>query len=187
MRTFSKAFVVILLAILALATPLKSQGSFAVSAGVGGPEIFHLGFRVKLADQWQLGAFIGSAFGSATEQRGDAPKEKIDAYAMGLAAFFHFGGQSAHTPLKPWYLRAGLSYVHFDGTDYISKYNHADIRLGRGFNLTPRSGLELDAGLALMLSHKHQTKPGGLPEGLPVEVENKVLPAFGLRFFYKIL
>jgi hypothetical protein len=178
--------IILMVFFFGMLAPAKSQGSFAVSAGLGVPELFHLDFRVKLADQWQLGAFIGSAFGSATEQLGDGPKEKINAYALGFAAFYHFGGQSAHTPLKPWYLRAGLSYLHLDGAEEISRFTHADLRLGRVFNFAPRFGLELDGGLAIILSHNHETKPGGPPQGMPVILETKLIPAFGLRFFYKI-
>ena len=178
--------IILMVFFFGMLAPAKSQGSFAVSAGMGMPEMFHLDFRVKLADQWQLGAFIGSAFGTATEQSGDGPKEKIDAWAMGLAAFYHFGGQSAHTTLKPWYLRAGLSYVQFDGTKDISRLTHTDLRLGRAFNIAPRFGLDLDAGLNILLHYTIETKPGAPPQGMPGVVEPKVFPAFGIRFFYRI-
>ena len=185
-RTVAKAFVLMMMALMGLATPLKSQESVTLSAGVGFPEMFHLKLQIPVAEQLQLGAFYGNGLGMAYVQADDGTKEKAKAYALGFAAFYHFGGQSAHTPNKPWYLRAGLNYVHFDDPESISNYTIADLRLGRVFNLAPRFGLEFDAGLTNLLSHNYQTKPGAPPQGLPVVVENKLLPAFGLRFFYRI-
>ncbi len=175
-----------LLAMMGFATPVNSQDRFAVMAGLGVPELYNLGFRVKLADQLQLGAYIGSAFGMASTQSGNEPKQKADAYALGIAAFYHFGGQSAHTPLKPWYLRAGLNYLHFDEPESISRNTNAETRLARVFNLSPKAGIEIDAGISIFLSHQHETKPGAPPQGMPVILQTKAIPAIGLRFFYRI-
>lgn len=185
-RTDAKVLVLTLMTILCLASPLKSQERFSISAGVGSPELVHLDLRVPLADQLQLGASIGSGFGMVYIESDDESKEKARAFALELSAFYHFAGQSAHTHLKPWYLRAGLNYLRFDEPEAISKYTTADMRLGRAFNLSPRFGLELDAGLTYLIIHNHETKPGAPPQGLPVIVEPNVLPAFGLRLFYRI-
>lgn len=185
-RSLAKALVMMLMTMLCIASPLKSQERFAVSAGFGMPELVYLSLSVPLADQLQLSASVGSGFGMAYIESDDGSKEKARAFALGLSAFYHFAGQSAHTQLKPWYVRTGLNYLRLDEQEAISKYTTADMRLGRAFNFSPRFGLELDAGLSILIIFNYETKPGGLPQGLPVTVEPKVLPAFGLRLFYRM-
>jgi hypothetical protein len=66
--------------------------------------------------------------------------------------FYHFGGFSKYSDLRPWYGRIGLNY--FENRDYRKEnYLISYLRIGRDFNLFKHFGISLDAGLGCVFHH----------------------------------
>ena len=175
-----------LLALICMSTPLKGQGLLTFAAGMGSPELLHLGLRVKIANQLHLGAYIGiddlptidwSAF------HGTTPKDTGSSH--GVAAFYHFAGNSQYTELPPWYFRAGYSHSRTNSYNYTHKTYWADIRLGRVFSLSHNVGVELDFGINILLHENAEIKPNRVVEDLSHVSANKARPGGACRIFFR--
>lgn len=185
-RTVAKAFVLMMMALMGLATPLKSQGWLTLSAGLGYPELPHVGLRFKITNQFHIGAYVGSdnpGIDWSTFQ-GERPEDKE--FSRGVAALYHFAGHSEYTELPPWYLRAGYSHLKLVTYQYTHKTNWADLRGGRAINFTEKFGVELDLGINILLNENAEIKPSGIAEGVTNVSAKKLRPAGGFRFFLRI-
>jgi hypothetical protein len=124
-------FYTIALGLFFLAKPIYSQDTiiinqvnspykFEISGGIGFPEI--LFGKVKYGSRnTQIG--LGLAFDM-----------------INIEMYYHFAGKSKFTQVKPWYGSAGV---------YVERYYKErgyNIRFGRSFNFSEKTGLNLDLG-----------------------------------------
>jgi len=182
---FTKPFLLILLASCGLANPVRSQDWLTMTLGNGDQEQFNLGVRVKTASRLYIGTFAGLggdwSLDISCGLSGNC--EHKDSFAsLGAAAFYHIAGSSPHTELPPWYLRIGPTYVHSNKEKYTQNNTWADIRAGRTFNFRPKMGLELDAGINILLISRTSFVWLAVPSDAPLK---KIRQALGFRFFIR--
>jgi len=120
---------------------LFSQGKFEVSAGIAWPEWTNL--KVNYGRNFQIGVNIGLPTGNNSPYSANVSPYAIEIY-------YHFGGHSRHTEQPPWYLFSNLAYYNDEYQDGL----YLCPRIGRSFNFSKRTGINLDAGLLLPLSEE---------------------------------
>ena len=117
------------------------QKKMIISAGIGFPELLNIGIRYQILDQAKIGLSIGwwppssssgiMSWGNLTSFSGDF--------------YYHFGGSSTFSDMRPWYGRIGLNYI-------TSYYLNSYLRIGRDFILDKNFGISIDAGLGFVLN-----------------------------------
>ena len=164
-------------------TPLKSQSRFTLTYGFGNQKMANLGLRVKAADRLHIGAFAGIGGDWNLDILGglSGTREHKDSFAsLGTATFYHFSGNSPHTELPPCYLHAGPTYVYSKKEIYTQNSTWADIRAGRAFHIIPRLGIEVDAGINILLKAQTKLKWTAVPDDVP---SRKIHQARSIRLF----
>jgi hypothetical protein len=123
---------------------ISGQGNLKISAGFGIPELANIGIKFKAFDQTQIGLSIG--YGRVLQVR-------LNSFSGDL--YYHFGGLSKYSDLRPWYGRIGLNY-------YVNRQNRNDnylisnLRIGRDFNLFRNFGINLDVGLGYAFRYSNK-------------------------------
>lgn len=179
MRPSIRNLICVLIAVASTYQSGKAQEvtpeKFNIYGGFGLPELFHLGVRMQ-----RTNGQIGLSLGYAPTDLSD------DEHAFTVTADYlrNFGGESKWSTRQPWFWRAGLVYLH-DATRY--RINHdvfANIRIGREFNISKRSGVAFDLGVFTSVFHRKTIRMEGgsrfifsLPD---------VLPSAGLVYFYRL-
>jgi|APLow6443716910_1056828.scaffolds.fasta_scaffold72155_1 hypothetical protein len=137
---------------------ISGQNRLTLSPGIGFPELLNIGIRYKIFDQAKIGLSIGYwppskpgwfSWGNLVSLSGDF--------------YYHFGGLSNFSAIRPWYGRIGLSNILGAGG-----YSVLCLRLGRDFNLDEKNGISLDAGM-----------------GLQFIEDSFFVPVFGACYFFK--
>lgn len=154
-----------------------AQNQFNLTGGTGTPEMVNVGLRMEV-DQYQYGISIGIN-----------PGYKNDNFNMSGDFYYHFGGRSAHTYLRPWFVKTGLTYMSSEG-EWEKRMNLLFVaRLGREFNLTSQFGIALEAGIMLMLMDRNVAKKertDAVTGDLDLIGSGFILPSAGLKFFYRL-
>lgn len=116
------------------------QEKFNIAAGYGYPELLNLGVRYQM-ERSQLGLSAGFL-----------PSRYVKYSSLGANYFYHFGGHTNLSSLRPWYIRFGLDYLTVD--DQYDKYKYLFFvpRIGKDFNLSPKWVIAADGGVAIVLS-----------------------------------
>ncbi|MCB0456624.1 MAG: hypothetical protein KDC91_02695 [Flavobacteriaceae bacterium] len=149
------------------------QEKFNVSIGTGFPELLNLGVRYQF-NQSQLGLNLGTV-----------PLGKNNAYySLSSDYFYHFGGQSKLTHRRPWYARAGLSYIHSEGEYEILKILFFNPRIGRDFNISKKIGVNFDIGLIFELYRDEIEKKQH--DSLLTFESPITFPSLGFGIFYRL-
>lgn len=117
-------------------TSISGQGNINVTLGFGFPDLINAGFRYQIK-QVQLGVAAGIM-----------PLREESVTSLSLYSWFHLLGESKLSDRRPWYGKLGLTYFHDkkEGS-FNDKFVFLDMRGGREFNLSPQSGISLDAGV----------------------------------------
>ena len=151
---------------------------FNLAGGTGTPEMVNIGVRMQV-DQYQYGLSIGGN-----------PAYKNGNFNMSADLYYHFGGSSNHTNLRPWFVKGGLTYMQNEG-EWERRMNLLLVpRLGREFNITEQFGFALEAGFMLMLIDENQAKKERTDEvtgDLDLIGSEFILPSAGLKIFYRFL
>lgn len=167
----------ILIASLAFIVVIKfqiiGQTNVNLLAGVGTPELIHLGVRYQF-DQVQIGATIG--FSGSLK------------YAYSGEFLFHFGRLQDMSTRKKMYVRLGGSYLKQEDEYEILKSFSFYTRVGREIILDEHLGIGIDGGLSLHgFEEKTEIKPKtGWNLNLDLGVLNFIRPAFGVYLFYRL-
>ncbi|MGB0999350.1 MAG: hypothetical protein ACPGVE_03330, partial [Flavobacteriales bacterium] len=107
-------------------------------------------------------------------------------YSISAQYFYHYGGKSKlSTERKPWFLKLGLTHIHDESEYTIRTYKYVNTQVGRENNFSQKFGIRLDLGLFYEV-HKKEIKKKEPLFDLDLNLDFKVLPAFGLVFYYKI-
>lgn len=148
-----------------------------IAGGTGTPEMVNVGLRMQV-DQNQFGVSIGTS-----------PGYKNKNFNASADYYYHFGGRSGHTDLRPWFVKTGLTYMSSEG-EWEERINLLLVpRLGREFNLTPQFGIALEAGLMLMLMDENTPKKertDGVSGDLDLIGSGFILPSAGLKIYYRL-
>jgi len=149
------------------------QEKVNISAGIGLPELLNIGVRYQL-DQAQIGLSIGSM-----------PVKDESLISLSGDFYYHFGGSSKFSDIRPWYGRIGLNYVRDETETSVDKYLYLILRIGRDFNLSKKFGINIDAGLGPQLFHDEIMKKPST-SWFNLDFEFPVIPALGICLFYRI-
>lgn len=143
-RFFHRLFAVVL--ILLLTNSVAAQEKTALSVGVGLPEAVFIGLRVPI-EQVEVGLSVGSALGASNSN-----------YSLSGEFYYHFGGRSELSTLRPWYLKSGLTYTHNE--DEWERHTSLFLvpRVGREFNISSNFGIALEAGLMYIINDEETIK-----------------------------
>ncbi|MHA6279597.1 hypothetical protein ACXYMT_05400 [Salinimicrobium sp. CAU 1759] len=157
--------------------PLLAQAELNITGGFGTPEMVNIGLRMQI-DQNQYGIALGTS-----------PGYKNQNFTVSGDYYYHFGGSSGQTDLRPWYVKSGLTYMSSEG-EWEKRMNLLLVpRLGRDFNLTPQFGVALEAGVMLMLMDKNTAKKErteAVSGDLDIIGSGFLQPSAGLKFFYRL-
>ena len=98
---------------------------------------------------------------------------------------FHFAGESKYVEQPPWYLLFGLTYYEGFDMGFFGDYGEYDFgffpRIGKTFNFSKRSGVNIDIGVNLPLS----ARPGD-PPNPPPDYEFRILPSASIGLFIRL-
>lgn len=132
------------------------QKQLSATIGAGFPEIVNVGakFRYK---QIEVGGTVGYV----------NPTLSVTA-----ESYFHFGGHSKYTTLRPWFFRLGADYVINDA----DRYGYLDFRAGRDINFSKRVGMSISGGLTLKVYERIKDSE--------LNLDFPILPAIGAMFYY---
>lgn len=152
--------------------PSLGQEKVNISAGLGLPEMLNLGLHFQ-QDQVQIGFSVGTM-----------PLDGESIISVSGDMYYHFAGSSVLSNRRPWYGRAGLNYLRNETNNFIDKYIYLNLRIGRDFNISEKFGINFDAGAIFELYNEEIRKVP--PSGWNIDINFPVLPALGLRFFYRL-
>ncbi len=144
---------------------LSGQQRVNISAGAGYPELLNIGVRFQI-EQSQLGMSIGT-WPSSDKWLFDWK----NIVSLSGDYYYHFGGSSDFSDLRPWYGRIGLNFMKIIFENEQNTLLSSYFRVGRDFYFNRVSGFSLDAGVSFCIINE----PGITP----------VLPAPGFGFFYR--
>lgn len=174
MKNYLVSFVI---GCLMLAIPNDSKAQeVRVSAGFGLPELMNAGLRLQL-DQSELGLAAGF-FPDADE----------DVLSFSADYYYHFGGNSQYTDLRPWFLKAGLSFSRSENEWERVNYTFLVPRVGREFNISERLAIGLEMGIFIILSEK-ETEKNMTSESVwnfDFDFTGSVLPSAGVNLIYRL-
>ena len=168
MKNKVKTLAGILLIMTCLLIPcrqMSGQEKVNVSIGAGFLETLNIGIRYQL-NQSQIGLSIGTwpsdpgswfDWNSLISISGDY--------------YYHFGGFSEFSDLRPWYGRIGLDFLRIGWDDDVENNLEPHFRIGRDFYFNRDFGFSLDAGVGFFIINDSDMAP--------------VVPAFGTSFFYR--
>lgn len=149
-----------------------AQRATSVTLGAGLPELINLGVRQQF-DQFQAGVFVG-IFPVTDEQ----------VYTIGGDVYLHFGNPSDYSDLRPWYGRAGFTYLSDKFKDERDEYGYLNLRIGRDFNTSENFGLFAELGAMVELFYREtDTEPTGWFD-FDLDLA-PVLPGFGVGIYWR--
>jgi hypothetical protein len=146
-----------------------------MTAGIGLPELMNLGLRLQF-EQTELGISVGTAGWIEDEE-----------FSISGDFYYHFGGSSKFTTIRPWFLKTGLTFIQAEDEWDRETLLILVPRIGREFNISPKFGIALEAGImALLLEEKKVLKER--PDSywnLELDFSGDVVPSAGLNLFYR--
>jgi hypothetical protein len=158
--------------LVSLPYKLPGQGKINVSAGFGFPELVYGGLKYQFS-QTQVGITLGTL-----------PIFTFFSWAATGDFYYHFGGSSKLSEIRPWYGKIGLSYMKDEDQYYRDKFVYSNLRIGRDFNISPKSGIDIFAGFSFQLYHDRFTKVEHYsPYGY---YEQYVSISLGIGYYFKI-
>lgn len=147
--------------------PASEEANYYGSAGFGILELFNLGFGLSY-NNYQGGIRIGTV-----------PAEE-SLFSFSADFYYHFGGYSEKSGMKPWFGRAGIQYFSEEGETYYDKMTFLNPRIGRKFFFSEKAGFEIDVGMMILLAHNeyYETRP-------IINFDMSFFPGLSLSFFYQ--
>jgi len=125
---------------------VNSQKNFDLAVGIGIQEMAHVAVRYQL-NQFKAGINIGSL-----------PNKSTKSITYSGDVYYHFGGKSKYTAVRPWFVRSGLTCRRSEDNLSIINDRWIYLRAGRDFNLSKKLGISIDAGLSKRLTYKEEFK-----------------------------
>ena len=154
-----------------------AQKEFNFAGGYSSPEMLNVGLRMRV-NQNQFGLSVGTN-----------PGYKQENVSVSGDFYYHFGGSSSHTNLRPWYLKTGLTYMYSED-EWEQRMNLVLVpRLGREFNLTDRFGIALEAGIMIMLmsrDREKQHRPDSFSGDLDLIGRGVLMASAGFKVYYRL-
>ena len=132
------------------------QEKVIITAGLGFPELLNIGVRYQLG-QAQIGLSVGGV---------------PSTISISSDVFYHFDRLSNLSTLNPWYCRVGLDYWKSNEFHASGNFLFFNFRIGRDINISPKIGIEMDAGFFFHSDKFLNSSP--------------IAPGLGIRVFYKI-
>jgi hypothetical protein len=160
-----RGILLILAFLLTSGRQLSGQEKVNITAGAGFLETLNIGLRYQL-NQSQWGLSIGT-WPSVT----DSWFDWSSLISISGDFYYHFGGFSEFSDLRPWYGRVGLDFIRIGWDGDIENNLEPHFRIGRDFYLNRAFGFSLDAGVGFFIINDSGMAP--------------VVPAFGTCFFYR--
>lgn len=122
------------------------QKEARLSAGVGLPEALNIGFKYRI-NQSQVGGSVGWWPGDEESFLFDYE----NAFSFTVDYYYHFGGISQFSDLRPWYFRTGLNCILVDWDHSIEPLVDTFFRIGRDLYFSDKGGISLDGGFLVNL------------------------------------
>jgi hypothetical protein len=134
------------------------QKKMILSAGIGFPDLLNIGIRYQILDQAKIGLSIG--WWPPSSSSGIIIWGNLISFSGDF--YYHFGGSSKFSDMRPWYGRIGLNNItNYHPTSYL--------RIGRDLNSDKNFVISIDAGLGFQSVNK----------------EIYPIPTLGLCSFYR--
>lgn len=153
----------------------RAQEGFKVTAGMGLPELLNLGVRIQF-EQTEVGLAVGTY-----------PWEEEQNFALSANFYYHFGGSSELTTLKPWFFNAGATYMQYEDQYERQTTFFLVPRIGREFNITSKFGVALEVGALFLLVEEEKIKKERPNSWFEFDIDlGNVLPSAGVNIFYRL-
>lgn len=169
-------FFTTLLLLVFLLPERSSAQDLKVAAGIGLPELINLDLRLQ---------FGQAEFGVAA---GFIPVSDEEVFAMSGNFYYHFGGHSEMTAVKPWFAKAGITYLRDETEWERTKYIFLGSRIGMEFNISSQFGIAVEAGFIVQVSEDEQVKkerPYNFWGELDFDYDGQIYPSAGVSLFYR--
>ncbi len=113
-----------------------SQSKFEVNVGLGIPEAVSL--KAKFGDIHKIGIYQGYEFG--------------DIWMSGIEWYYYFSDKKKYNDTRTIYMMGGIASTLFaPGYERFEKIVPY-YRIGKSFHLSPNIGINLDAGLSIIMA-----------------------------------
>jgi hypothetical protein len=145
-RKYKYVFLILLITALLIIpdNELSGQKKGAVCFGIGFPELLNAGVKYNISGQTAIGTSLGwwppSTPGIISW---------TNLFSISGDLFYHFGGKSEYTEIRPWYFRMSINCIMEENGWWFSF-----LRIGREFNLDDYCAFSLDAGVFYNLNNK---------------------------------
>ncbi len=192
MNNYHFKLLAILVVLLFLTNVLFSQNKFELSTGFGMPDYINL--KIKYGSRFQFGAGVGTlpldkGLRYLTAVLHDQYSGYITTWSFDF--YYHFS-RAKNNSLFKWYWNNGISFASVDPKDsypyYKEKIRLYYSRIGRSFNFSDHTGLNLDIGIMAeeswyTQSLNHRLGPDG---GTQANHDFSVIPIVGsISFSFK--
>ncbi len=153
-----------------------AQKPWEVSAGIGLPEMIHVGLRYGM-DNTKWGITLGGI-----------PAGSSSIFTMGADFYSHFGHNSDEMDGSTWFVNFGINHLKENSEYAIEKWLFLKGRIGRSFYLTPAASIDAGLGLMYEVHHKRKEKTTGQCTWFCFDFSNaiKVVPILSISFNVRI-
>lgn len=154
----------------------KAQKPLELTAGVGLPEIIHVGLRYNM-DKTKLGFTLGGV-----------PSGSSSIFTLGADVYSHFGRNAEQMDGSTWFVNFGINHLKENSEYAIEKWLFLKGRIGRAFYLSPVASIDLALGLMYEISHSQKDKTPQQCSWFCFDFSDtqKVIPSLSLNFNVKI-
>ena len=153
-----------------------AQKPLEASAGIGLPEMIHVGLKYGMGEtKWGL-------------TLGGIPAGSSSIFTMGTDFYRHFGHNSDEMDGSTWFINFGINYLKENSEYAIEKWLFLKGRIGRSFYLSPAASIDAGLGLMYEVHHKRKEKTPGQCTWFCFDFSDaiKVVPILSVSFNVRI-
>ena len=169
-----KKSALLIIFVSAIHSALAQHKDLDLVAGIGFPEMVHIGFNTGISPKSALG------FNAGAKTSGFEAGQVTIEHKLNVASSKKFEASPT------WYFGQRLTFFHVDNSARVWRVLYLTHVIGRHVNISDRFGLNLDLGIYIVLWEKTNRCPGGCDAYGRRELTDYFSPTGRLQVFYKI-
>jgi hypothetical protein len=172
--TYMKKSLLSIIFLIAIHSALAQDKDFDLVAGIGFPEMLHIGFNADISPKSALGFNAG------------ANTSGFEAVQVTIEHKFNFASSKKFEASPTWYFGQRLAFFHEDNSTRVWRILYLTPVIGRHVNISDRFGLNLDLGIFIILWEKTNRCSAGCDGDERREFTDYFSPTGRLQIFYRI-
>jgi hypothetical protein len=156
-------------------TKCHGQDKYNISAGIGFMELLNVGVQYNFNENIQTGLSLGS-YPTGGSEITISLKSCINYYYTGI---------STYTKQPTWYLNCGINYWYDGSTSYSDNWVILNLRHGKVFNFSRKSGLRIEAGIGMELIYFEKKKEDDYYSNHSNHHGTFLFPNINIEFFHR--